>query len=405
MFKTEILSLVGLVSFGLLLFSVSSILTPVLLCLLVWFFLYPLRHTPWATRLLVSSTFLLLLFVFNEAWPVLAPFVAGAVVAYLLDPFVDKLERVRIPRLIAAILLVLFLLTLISTIGLLLLPTVAGQIEEIVSQLPTAAVKVSDAMESLEKKLVDLGLPAESVDIRQKILGADTLFERIAQGALDITKAASSALGRIINIFLVFVVSFYLLIEMNRFTIWASTLPPRSHRMRVSRAFGEIDRIVGSWFRGQLVVAFTVGVLTASGLILLSTPYAVLIGLFAGILNIIPTVGLIASLILSFLLAPIVPHPLNYMIKVGVVFAVVQTLDSLVISPQIMSSRLNLHPAIIILAVVVSAYLLGPVGVLIAVPAASLIQLAGSWALSLYKNSEFYDAQDNTVSKKKKEGI
>jgi len=397
------LSLIGLALFGLLLFSVSSILTPVLLCLLMWFFLYPQRRTPWVTRTLVSATFLLLLFVLDTAWPVLAPFVAGAVVAYLLDPFVDKLERIHIPRSIAAVLLVLFLGALISTAGLLLLPTVAAQIEEIVSQLPTAAGKMSNALESLEKKLVDLGLPAENVDIRQRILGADTLFERIAQGALDLTKAASSALGRIINIFLVIVVSFYLLIEMNRFTAWASTLPPGLHRKRFGRVFEEIDRIVGSWFRGQLVVAFTVGVLTAFGLVLLSTPYAVLIGLFAGILNIVPTVGLIASLILSFLLAPTVPQPLNYIIKVGAVFAVVQTLDSLVISPQIMSSRLKLHPAMIILAVVVSAYLLGPVGVLIAVPAASLLRLAGSWTLSFYKNSAFYDDQDNTGGKKEKE--
>ncbi len=402
--RASIPAILGIAAFGLFLYSVAPVLTPLLLLFLVWFFLFPLREAAWARRILCAASVFFVLWLLSRIWPVVGPFVAGAVIAYLLGPLVDKFERIGFPRLLAAIVLVLVLLGIVIALSLLFLPTVASQIKEIISHLPALANTISEFIATLEQRLERFGVPPGTVDIagvRERVLDTDTLLERLAHGALDVTKAVTSAVGTIINLLLVVVVSFYLLVEMNRLLAWADSLIPRASRNRVARVFREIDSIIGSWFRGQLTIALVVGILTTAGLTILSTPYAAFIGLIAGVLNIIPTIGLIISLGVAVVLTPTVAAPLSYLLKIGIVFAVVQILDNLVISAQIMSSRMGLHPAIVIFSVIVFAYLFGAVGVLIAIPTVSLLRYGSSEMISVYKNMEFYTT--NEASKDREE--
>lgn len=385
----------GALFFSLLLWRVAPVLSPLVLTLLVWVFLYPVRRSPWAVRTLAVATGLLALWFLHLTWRALAPFMWGAAVAYLLDPFVDRLQRLRIPRVVASFVLVLLLLGLVVTIGLLVLPTAAGQIREIILRLPAAAAAAERWLSSAQQRLREAGIPLEAFDIREKILGADTLLSRMAQGALSITKALSTALSTVLTLILVIVVSFYALLRIDDIKAWGGALvPPRM--TAISTAFREVDSTIGSWFRGQLLVALLVGSLTFGGLALLSTPYAAVIGLVAGALNIIPTIGLIVSVSVAVLLAPTVARPWVYVLKVGIVFAVLQVLDNVVISVQIMRARLGLHPGVMILSVVVGAALLGPPGVLLAVPCAATLRLGGRWALARYRSSQFYHAKAPT---------
>jgi len=394
------IAVLGFLFFTLLLWRTAAVLSPLVLTLLVWIFLYPVRRSSWAGRAMVTAAVLLVLWFLHRAWHALVPFVWGAAIAYLLDPFVDRLQRLRVPRFLGALLLVLLLLGVIVTIGLLVLPTAAGQIRDIVSQLPEAAAATERWLGKLQARVEGLGLPFQPLDVQKEILRADTVLSRLAQGALNLTKALSNALGTILNLVLVVVVSFYLLVQIDRLTAWFRTLVPPRYISSSAAVCHEVDIIVGTWFRGQLLVALLVGVFTAAGLAALSTPYASLLGLIAGVLNIIPTIGLIVTVVLAALLAPTVTHPLSYLLKVGIVFAVVQTLDSVVISAQVMRARMGLHPAVVILAVVVFATLFGAPGVILAVPVAALVRRGGQWALAHYRSSASYLSGASTPTPK-----
>ncbi|MBN1425601.1 AI-2E family transporter [Candidatus Fermentibacteria bacterium] len=379
----------GLLFYVLFLWRVAPLLSPLLLAILVWVVLYPERRSPWAARVLATTTALLLLWFLRLTWRALTPFFWGGTVVYLLNPFVNRLQRLRIPRLVASLTLGVFLIAVIVAIGILVLPTAAGQIREIINRLPDAAASADRWLASAQRRLQELGVPLEAMDVRERILSVDAILSRMAHGALGVTKALTTAFSAAVTAMLVVVVSFYTLLRMDRLMAWLRALVP-NRLTGVRAAFREIDTTIGSWFRGQLLVALLVGSLTAAGLAVLSAPYAALIGLVAGALNIIPTIGLMVSVAFAALLAPTVAQPWSYLLKVGIVFAVLQVLDNFVISVQIMRVRMKLHPAVIILSVVAGASLFGVAGVFLAVPAAGLIRLGGQWALARYRSSAYY---------------
>jgi len=396
--KELILTVLGLAFFALFMVSIGSLLTPAVLFLSIWFFLFPIRKYPWTQRLLAATSVLFGLWLISRIWSVFAPFLGGVALAYLLDPLVDRLENWRIPRLLAAIILVIALLGAIVTLSILFLPTVAHQIKLVVTNLPALANQLSGFLESIEDRLKPLGVSSGTLDIsaiRERILGTDTLLENVAKGALDITKAVTSALGTILNLILVAIVSFYLLVEMDGIIRWFGTLVPRSSRERIGGVFKEVDSIIGQWFRGQLTIALIIGILTTAALTILGTPYAALIGLIAGIFNLVPTIGIIMTYGIVLVLTPTVQTPLPYLMKSVMVIASVQLLETLILSPYIMGSRIGLHPAVIIFSIMVSAALLGPLGVIIAVPAASLVKLAGIRIIAYYKRTYTYDHEDD----------
>ncbi len=383
------LAFAGLACFALFLCRVLPVLSPLVLAALVWVFLSPLRRSPWASRLLVVTTALLGLWLVHLTGRALLPFVWGAGIAYLLDPFVDRLQRLGVPRVVSSLLLVILLLGTVVAGTALLLPTAAAQIRQIIVHLPAAAAAADRWLAEAYRRLRDLGVPVEPVDIRSEILRADALLSRLAQGALGVTKALSVALSTLLTLILVVVVSFYTLLRVDEITRWIRSLvPPRF--MGVRSFLHTLDTTVGAWFRGQLTVAFLVGLCTTAGLLLLSTPYAVLLGLVAALLNLIPTVGLIVTVGIALLLAPTVARPWTYLVKVGIVFGVMQVLENVVISAQVMRRNVGLHPAVVIVSLVVGASLLGPVGILVAVPTTAMLRLLAQHALSSYRRSQFY---------------
>ena len=392
-----VLGILGLAFFTLFIISIDALLSPLLIFLVIWFFLYPIRRFPWTRRILISSSVLFMLWMVSRVWSVFAPFLGGAALAYLLDPLVDRLERMKIPRLLAAILLVVALLGFIVTLSILFLPTVAHQINMVISNLPLLANQLSDFLESVEERLKPLGITSGTLDIssiRERILGTDTLLENMAKGALDITKAVTSALGTILNLILVAIVSFYLLVEWDDIIRWLDTLIPRASRDHVGSISREIDGLIAQWFRGQLTIALIIGLITTAALSVLQSPYAALIGLVAGVFNLVPTIGIILTYGIVLILTPTVSAPLPYLLKSVLVIFSAQLLETIVLSPQIMGSRIGLHPAVIIFSIMVSAALLGPLGVIIAVPAASIIKMAGIRTIEYYKRSQTYDYKD-----------
>jgi predicted PurR-regulated permease PerM len=160
----------------------------------------------------------------------------------------------------------------------------------------------------------------------------------------------------------------------------------------------EYDRLLASYMRGQLIAAAAVGVLTWLGFMLLGFPYALLLGVVAGVFNVVPYMGLVASLIPALIIAIFSNDILWSLGKIGIVFAVVQVLDSAVLGPKIVGESVGLHPVWVILALSVFGFFLGFLGLLIAVPLAVLIKLLVHHGMARYRSSALFRGEHRLVA-------
>ena len=313
--------------------------------------------------------------VVNKLSPVLLPLAIAGVLAYLLDPVVGFFQRLRIPR-TRAILMVFFLGVMLV---LILLATV---VPRLITETSTLVDKAPEFAKELRVKLSDvlatspIGIKAKEVwdtqlgEPAQKWLAAALpsasawLFEKL-------TKVASWA-GLLVGFALVPVYVFYFLMEKHGIQgAWTAFLPLHEGKVKEELVFvlTSINDCLIVFFRGQILVAMCSGTLLAIGFSLLGLPYAVLIGALAGLLGIVPYLGIASSIVPALALAVVhwgdAAHPLFVL---GI-FGVVQLLEGFVYSPKIIGDRVGLHPLAIIIAVMTGTTLLGGVlGGVLAIP-------------------------------------
>ncbi|MEJ2678952.1 MAG: AI-2E family transporter, partial [Gemmatimonadota bacterium] len=168
------------------------------------------------------------------------------------------------------------------------------------------------------------------------------------------------------------------------------TLVPQSSRESVGSFFREYDTLLARYLRGQLVEAALVGILTWLGLWVLGFPYAGLVGVVAGVFNMVPYLGLAVSLIPAIIIALLSGNVLVSLLKVVVVFVVVQALDGSVTGPKIVGGAIGLHPVWVILALAMGGAFFGFVGLLIAMPAAIFLKLLLQRGIERYQASRLY---------------
>lgn len=313
---------------------------------------------------------------------VLLPLAIAGILAYLLDPVVDFLENRRIPR-TRAILMVFFMaimliLLMLSTV----VPRLVVEMGQLMDQIPSYAKQVRQELEKWLSESV-WGMKAQAAWSSQ--LG-DTAQGWLTQAAPVVTawlwenlsKAASWA-GLLAGLALVPVYSFYFLAEktgiQNR---WTDYLPLRESSLKDEVVFvlRAINDYLIVFFRGQVLVALCDGVLLTVGFLMLGLNYAVLLGFVAGLLSIVPYLGIMLSLIPALALAAIQFGDWWHPALVLVIFGLVQTLEGLVISPKIIGDRVGLHPLTIIIAVMVGTTLLGGLlGGVLAIPLTAALRV------------------------------
>jgi len=181
-------------------------------------------------------------------------------------------------------------------------------------------------------------------------------------------------LGQILNVILIPILTFYFLKDFNRIQEWMLNMVPRKYRSSCYFYLWRTNRILGGYIRGQLIVCTIVGVLTGLGLAVFGIPFAILLGVMTGLLNVIPYIGLYVSLGLALLTSLFTAHPLVAALKIAGVFLVVQSLEGYVIAPKIVGERVGLHPLAVIFSVLVFSRFLGFWGLIIGVPTAALIK-------------------------------
>lgn len=323
--------------------------------------------------------------------PMLLPFVAGAAIAYFLDPAVDKLVSWRMPRWLGTVLVLLGFVAAVTLLMLLIVPLIQSQMEALIQALPTYIdtvrakfmPRIYDWLHKLSPKDVEKLREAAGTYAGSAVTWAGGLLKNIVTQGV--------AFFDILTLLVITpVVAFYLLRDWPKVTRSVDVLVPRKQHSLFRRALKDIDATLSGFLRGQALVCLCLGLIYSIGLSLVGLEYGATIGIVAGVLSFIPYVGSTFGLVVSMVLAFI---QFDDSLSIGLTLAVFlfgQVLEGYVLTPKLVGDRVGLHPVWILFALFAGGSLLGFVGILIAVPVAAVIGVLIRLAISHYKESSLY---------------
>jgi predicted PurR-regulated permease PerM len=327
--------------------------------------------------------------------PVLMPFAVAAMLAYLGDPLADRLERMGLNRMWAATIVFVVLLIVLIGVLLLLIPLVARQIENLIGNLPRYGEWAQNvAWPWLQAQL----------HLDPHMFDSDRLVTAIKEHLGSIGGVATAVIGKVsrsgvgiamwlTNLVLIPVVAFYLLRDWDRLVATIDGMLPRSIQPTIAHLARESDKILGAFVRGQLLVMLALGTFYAAGLGLTGLSVGLLIGMVAGLLSFVPYLGFIIGFVAAIIAALVQFGDWTHVLLVCAVFAVGQLLEGYVLVPKLVGDKIGLHPVAVIFAVLAGGYLFGFLGVLLALPAASVILVLLRYLIERYRMSELYTEQ------------
>ena len=348
------------------------------------------RNTQTIYFVVVGALLAVIFFYFSRR--VLTPFFIAFALAYLLDPVTDRLESLKISRTFSVLVLMAGVFSLVTGIGLLIFPLLKLQAEHLVSNLPNYIAIMQEWMYPL------LGVVGEPEKI-QGILNRELL--KVGELPLKVISSITSILwGSVAGLFsfilllanlvIIPVVMFYLLRDYDLINKRMLNFVPARSRERVLGLISEIDSVLAGFVRGQLMVGLIMAGFYSAGLFFCGTPMSLFIGLLAGLANLVPYLGLVVGFVPAAILTFMQTQDWVFVFGVAGVFAVVQGLEGMIITPRIVGEKIGLHPVAIILAVLLGAEFFGLVGVIVSVPAAAALNVLFTHGLTEYKSSSFY---------------
>ncbi|MGY3040359.1 putative PurR-regulated permease PerM [Rhodanobacter sp. TND4EL1] len=327
--------------------------------------------------------------------PVLMPFAVAAMLAYLGDPLADRLEGFGLSRMWAATIVFVVIMVVVVGVLLLLIPLIARQVENLISNLP----RYGDWAQNTVWPWLQARLHLDP-----HTFDSDRLLAAIKEHIGSIGGVATVVIGKVsrsglgiamwlTNLVLIPVVAFYLLRDWDRLVAKIDTMLPRSIEPTIAHLAGEADKILGAFVRGQLLVMLALGVFYGAGLGLVGLSVGLLIGLVAGLLSFVPYLGFIIGFVAAIIAALVQFGDWTHVLMVCGVFAVGQLLEGYVLVPKLVGDKIGLHPVAVMFAVLAGGYLFGFLGVLLALPAASVIMVLLRYLLERYRMSELYNEE------------
>ncbi len=352
-----------------------------------------------------SRNWLLLALLAGGGWlvyllaPVITPFAISTLLAYLGDPLVDRLEKVsvrnwKIGRTLAVSVVFLLMFMLITIVLVIIIPLLVDQIKLLVERFPQWIEWFTGiALPWLADKL---GFDLKEFD-PGRITGMLKAYWReistAAFGVIDVvSRGGKVVVVWMINLALIPVVTFYLLRDWDLFTQRIQEMLPRNMQSETIRVASEIDEVLGAFIRGQLMVMLALGVIYSIGLSLIGIEFAVLIGMGAGLLSIVPYLGSIIGVLVAVIAAYFQFHDGFHVIMTLVVFTTGQMVESMFLTPNLVGDRIGLHPVVVIFAVLAGGQLFGFLGILLALPAAAALNVVVRHAHEKYRQSDLYNS-------------
>jgi predicted PurR-regulated permease PerM len=331
-------------------------------------------RTAWALVgiALLLAVFGLLLWVLRA---LLAPLVLAGAIVFLLNPIVTRLHRRGLPRVLGTTISYLGVAATVGIVILLITPLVRDQADQLSDEFPQVREDVEDQINewSATSKEDNWLIEIPSVGEIEDEVGGGNSGDLSAQ-VTSLRRIAT----RVFEVALIFIlgpiIAFYLLVDLPHVRrLTEAMIPPRA-KPEVLLVAHRLSQTIGGFFRGQLAVAFIVGVMVSIGLAIIGLPFWLLIGMIAGVFNMIPLIGPWIGAVPGIVIA-LTTRDVGTAVWVAVVMTVAQQIDNHFISPLVMRRAVRLHPAVVMMALLAGGTLGGFFGLLIAVPLTATLKI------------------------------
>jgi predicted PurR-regulated permease PerM len=315
--------------------------------------------------------------------PVLPPLLIAVAVVYLLNPLVSALERRGVPRAAGAGIVYVLFLCIMALVISLLVPVVTRQVTQVIVHFPDY---LADAQATVRRVAARFGQEPDfrlDADQVRQWLSAGENRQVVTRYLTGLRSVTTSVISGIIIFLLGPIMAFYLLVDLPRLHRGMMALIPPGRREEIQGLMDQIGQAVGGFFRGQLLVALFVGVASSIGLWIIGLPFWLLVGMVAGVFNLVPLVGPFIGGGLAVVIALVSGQPLKA-IWAALVLLAVQQIDNHLISPNVMGRTVQLHPVVVMLALLVGASFAGLFGMLVIVPLVAVAKIVFLFIWSKY---------------------
>lgn len=325
---------------------------------------------------------------------IITPFAIAFIIAYALDPLVDKLETWKLPRTAAILFFLLFLIIMFSLAGIIVFPLIKMQIEKLTGDMPNY-VKI---IQQWLSPFIENFIKEDPAQIKETISG---LMEKFGNIPMKLLSSTSSLLWSgfsgilnfiviLVNLIIIPIACFYLLKDIDYIKEKIRGFIPSRYKETVLNLVDETNEVLSGFIRGQLTVSAILAIFYSIGLSFIGTPMSIVIGIVAGLANVVPYLGLLIGLIPALILTLLQFHDQIHLLGVLLVFGFAQALEGMVITPRIVGDKIGLHPVIIMLAILAGGQFFGFVGIVLAVPVAAVLNVFLKQGIVKYKESPFF---------------
>jgi predicted PurR-regulated permease PerM len=347
------------------------------------------------TRLMTLQWLLLLVLavvLLRLLGPVLTPFVAAAILAYICHPMVTRLSGWKLSRTAATLLVMVLLSGCFVLLLLILMPLMQSEANLLMERLPVLLESLRSRLLPYLQQYFDPALQWDANALRAM------LSEHLQQSGSGMAKAvlpwlgsgSAMLLGLLVNLVMIPLAMFYLLRDWPQLLERIDALLPRRWHAKTLEVAGEVDAVLAEFLRGQVSVMLLMSAYYALGLWIAGLQFALPIGIVTGMLIFIPYLGMATGLLLATLVALTQFGQLDHMIWVWCVFALGQMLEGFVVTPRLVGERIGLHPLAVIFALLAFGHLFGFFGVLLALPLSAMLLVGLRHLKGWYLDSDFY---------------
>ncbi len=350
------------------------------------------ENLPW----FALAAFLIVAVLVHLLAPVLTPFLAGALLAYILDPLADRLEGWGLSRTVAAMAVLVSGGLIVVGLVLMVVPLFINQAQLLMDRLPQYLGWIQREVLPTLTGLFGISADIDMDTVRNWLAEHAQSAGNAAQQFLPkLGSGAAALLSAAITVLLIPVVTFYMLRDWDGLVAKVDLMIPRPWHDQISRLAREVDRVLSEFLRGQLSVMAVMSVFYSVGLSLAGLDFALPIGMLTGVLGFIPFVGATLGLALGVLEATLQFQSLSGVLPVLGVFIAGQAMEGMVVTPYLVGDRIGLHPVAVIFALAAFGQVFGFFGVLLALPMAAALLVAIRHVREAYVNSPVYAGRYN----------
>lgn len=324
---------------------------------------------------------------------IILPGVLGVILYYLLRPLLKLLVRWKVPRALGILILYLLVGAAVTVVALLVYPFLRDQFTNLAQEFPVVFMSFADQILSfINNSHFDEYFQSINVDYNDVLTNftddlvttvKDTMSSLASGVASGITGFVSALTGIVLSLVIVPFITFYLLLEGEKMPRFILRLFPPRMRVRIGEVLHDMDKQISSYIQGQILVSFCIGSMMTIGFLIIKMPYALLLGFLAMITSVVPYLGPAIAVTPAAIIA-IVNSPW-LLLKLIIVWTIVQLIEGKFISPQIMGKSLSIHPITIIFVLLTAGSLFGVPGVVLGLPGYALIKVLLTHAYRLFK--------------------